>query len=117
MDLLLFNGDHAKDQRGFPVPIADERELLQQALIRLSIPKGAFALDANLGSLLYSLGTVPAHKRQEFALQFAKEALVGLQGVSVQQIICRLPQVDVLELEIWLVVNTKKFATKFNVVL
>ena len=53
--------------------ISGGMEKIQQAIIRLSVPKGSFALDEELGSKLSMLGKVPVSQREELALEYARE--------------------------------------------
>ena len=50
MDLVLYHGDHRRDERGYPQQAEGTAEKIQQAIIRLTVPKGRFALDPELGS-------------------------------------------------------------------
>jgi len=59
-------------------------ELLQRALIRLTVKRGAFALKTGLGAELSALRGVPPGQRVGEALRLAREALAGLPGVEVQ---------------------------------
>lgn len=104
MDTLLSSGDHKRDGRGFPIAIDGMQEKIQQAIIRLTVPKGAFRLDPELGSLFGRLGRVPESLMAELAVEYAREALMGLDEVKVVNAVCRKAQEglgDVL-LEIWL---------------
>ena len=77
MDLVLYHGDHRRDERGYPQQAEGTAEKIQQAIIRLTVPKGRFALDPELGSRLYELGTGNREpgRLQELALEYAQEAL------------------------------------------
>jgi len=46
--MLLYRGDHLRNARGFPQKIEGGAEAIQQAMIRLSVPKGSFTLDEEL---------------------------------------------------------------------
>lgn len=90
MDTLLVGGDHALDGRGLPVAVTGERELIQRALIRLSVRRGAFAPDPALGSELYKLSGARSDLLERLALSYAQEALapmpqVGVYGVQVER--------------------------------
>ena len=56
--MLLYRGDHLRNARGFPQKIEGGAEAIQQAMIRLSVPKGSFTLDEELGSRLHTLGNM-----------------------------------------------------------
>ena len=85
MDLVLYHGDHRRDERGYPQQAEGIAEKIQQAIIRLTVPKGRFALDPELGSRLYELGTGNREpgRLQELALEYAQEALLELREVRV----------------------------------
>ncbi len=88
MDTLLYNGDFARDGRGFPIPCSGIRELLQQALIRLTVQKGSFVYDPQLGSRLSSLKNTTRNIEAR-ALELVREALLDLpqlipEGVTVR---------------------------------
>ncbi len=55
MDTWLYRGDHKRNEQGFVEKISGGMEKIQQAIIRLSVPKGSFALDEELGSKLSML--------------------------------------------------------------
>lgn len=102
MDTLFYQGDFAKDARGYPVPVAGFQELLQRALIRLKVKKGSFVHDPELGSELYTLqpGEVDLNTQ---ALRLAREALKSIPNIQVQQVAVRkLEEPDNLELTVTL---------------
>lgn len=101
MDSKLYNGDHAVDKRGFPVSVSGAEELLQRALIRLTVPKGSFARDQSLGSELYRLrgSGQPASLA---AAAYVQEALAGMSGLTVETVTCGQSEGGVLLLEILL---------------
>ena len=83
MDTLLAEGDYKRDRRGFPIPVFGAEERFQQAYIRLTVPQGQFALDKELGSRLYTMGQANPQKVQELALEYAREALMGMEDIRV----------------------------------
>lgn len=88
MDTLLYNGDFARDGRGYPIPCSGAQELLQRALIRLTVQKGSFIYDPDLGSRL-SLLKNTTRNMEARALELIQEALLELPqltpvGVSIQ---------------------------------
>lgn len=85
MDLALFNGDFLCDSRGFPIEISGTDELLQQAILRLSIKKGSFAYDRNLGSKLYKLNPLEENLKSK-AASLIKEALNDMENVSLDDV-------------------------------
>ena len=89
MDTLLKNNDHAADEYGRPVTITGTRALVQRLLIRLSVRRGSFAPNPNLGSELHKLPLALAgEKRDRLALHYAQEALLP-EGARVEQATCR----------------------------
>lgn len=64
--------------QGFLQQADGARESIQQAMIRLSVPQGSFALDKNLGSRLHTLPNAPKERQEELALEYAQEALLDL---------------------------------------
>ncbi len=85
MDTLLSSGDIALDARGRPTVISGVDELLQRALIRLTVKKGSFVYDPELGSRLYTLraGSV---NLQETAESMVREALSPLTELTVNSV-------------------------------
>ena len=91
MDTLLVHGDHYRDSRGLPTVIYDLQELVQRALIRLSLKKGNFILDPALGSELHRLPLAVSLANNRAALSFAQEALRPMAGLlTVQSAVCKL---------------------------
>jgi|GluameStandDraft_1065615.scaffolds.fasta_scaffold122500_2 hypothetical protein len=89
MDTWLEKGDHGTDGRGLPLAIDGEKEWVQQAMIRLCVPRGSFILDRELGSRFYSIN--PAQPRlllEEQALLYAKEALLPMADAQVEWAKC-----------------------------
>lgn len=83
MDILLHHGDHERNAQGFLQRADGARESIQQAMIRLSVPQGSFALDKSLGSRLDTLPNAPKERQEELALEYAQEALLDLPAVRV----------------------------------
>lgn len=83
MDTALLNGDFELSANGLPRQISGERELIQQILIRLSVPEGAFVHDPTLGSRLHKLEPMPPEKMNEAAILYAADALRDMRGVEV----------------------------------
>ena len=55
MDTAIKDGDFQTNGSGLPVRISGARELLQRAVFRLTVKKGSFFYDQQLGSRLYTL--------------------------------------------------------------
>jgi phage gp46-like protein len=85
VDLVLYHGDHRRDERGYPQRAEGAAEKIQQAMIRLTVPKGRFELDPELGSRLYELGRASREpgRIEELALEYAQEALLELTQMKV----------------------------------
>lgn len=85
MDTLLAGGDHYLDRRGLPVSLTGEDEIIQRALIRLSVRRGSFVYDPALGSELHRLRGAKTAVLGQLALSYAQEALAPMRGVTVRQ--------------------------------
>ena len=83
MDTALQNGDFAVSPAGIPFAVSAAPELLQRALIRLSVPRGSFPYDPALGSSLHTLNPEDAGFYQQ-AFQAVQEALILLPELSLQ---------------------------------
>lgn len=81
MDTLLYDGDFKVDGRGRPIPCTGYQELLQRALIRLTVRRGSFDYDPELGSRLDTLGQA-THNLEARALELIREALLPLTGLT-----------------------------------
>jgi phage gp46-like protein len=87
MDIRLERGDFAVGGAGLPVSVGGKEELLQRALIRLSIPRGSFSYDMELGSRLHTLVLSGADLNAR-ARELAEEALSPMSGTTVTQVVC-----------------------------
>ncbi|HHY52636.1 MAG TPA: histidine kinase [Clostridiales bacterium] len=90
MDTLLENGTYALDERGLPIPITGLRALIQRLLIRLSVRKGSFLPDPNLGSELHRLPCAAGEQTNRLALHYAQQALLPEPQAKVEQAFCYL---------------------------
>ena len=84
MDILLHHGDHERNAQGFLQRADGARESIQQAMIRLSVPQGSFALDKNLGSRLHTLPNAPKERQEELALEYAQDSGVLFKSGIMQ---------------------------------
>lgn len=75
MDTLINNGDFAVSNTGIPVSISGYSELLQRAIICLSVKRGSFLHDKTLGSKLSEIKTSTVEAKDELALAMAQQAL------------------------------------------
>ncbi|MCL2056720.1 MAG: histidine kinase [Oscillospiraceae bacterium] len=115
MDTLLRAGEHATDGRGIPITIDGSRELLQQAMIRLTVPKGRFRLDPGLGSELYKLSGCASAMRGRVAAAYVQEALLPLSGVRAEDVSCNTPAPDVLTVAVTLSVDGERYTAEVRV--
>ena len=49
MELLLQHGDHSRNGQGFLQEVDGAQQLVQRAMVRLTVPKGKFVLNPQLG--------------------------------------------------------------------
>lgn len=85
MDTILKNGDFEAGENGFPVLADGAEERFQRAVIRLTVPRGAFVYNPKLGSGLK--GLLPGEPGfEENALFAAQEALLPLPQVRVKSV-------------------------------
>ena len=81
MDFRLEDKDLVCSNGGTPDTVTGVEELLQRVMIRLTVPRGKFAYNAQLGSRWEDL-TVEDAQPQEL-LGVIQEALAGLEEVTV----------------------------------
>lgn len=91
MDLKLnFEGrDQAQTLQGWPVPITGAEEIAQRIRLRLTVRRGSFRLDPELGSRLYALPRGDAAGMERFAREAIEEALAPMAGVRLEELSCR----------------------------
>lgn len=87
MDIRLDQGDFAVGGNGLPCSVSGKEELLQRAFICLTIPRGSFSYDPQLGSRLHTLVLSGADLSAR-ARELVEEALAAVPGVTVQQVAC-----------------------------
>ena len=85
MDTAINNGDFLIDSRNRPFLISDKEEILQQVLIRLTVKKGSFIYDPNLGSRLYEVKSFRGDIKNK-VLSIVKEAVSPIAKVVVDDI-------------------------------
>lgn len=108
MDTALSNGNFLLDSRGIPFLISGVKELLQRALIRLSIKKGSFIYDRDFGSNLYKLKGDTGNI-QKSALNIVRETLSVMPEIFVENVSVRLSNSNEdLSLNILLYIKNKK---------
>lgn len=104
------------DSRGIPVAIGGDRELIQRALMRLTIKKGSFGLDPGLGSELYRLASVRGGDLARVALSYAQEALLPMPEVSVLGVRTEQVADDILRLYVALSVREQSYQLEVDIV-
>lgn len=108
MDTAINSGDFLLDSRGFPSVVSGIPEILQRVLIRLTVKKGSFIYDTNLGSDLYKLKAGSKNIKGE-ALNMIREAISPLYGVEVDDVSIRAKNSgENLDLNIILSINKKR---------
>lgn len=85
MALKLESGSYVLNSSGLPEKAEGLVELLQNALLRLTLPQGSFPYGRELGSRLGELKADENH-REERALALANEALLEMPGVRAKQV-------------------------------
>ncbi len=85
MDTALSNGDFLVNSQGRPISISGVQEILQRVLITLSVRKGSFIYDVNLGSDLHKLKYTNANLQYK-AFLIVKEALSNIPEVKVENV-------------------------------
>lgn len=89
MDVLLRNGDMVIGHDGSALQVSGVQELLQQAVLRLSIRRGSLSHDPAFGSRLHQLGGAGGSLNEK-ALAACREALTPIPDVRVRSVDCRL---------------------------
>ena len=109
MDTAISNGDFMLDSNGIPISIYGIQEILQRALIRLTVRKGSFIYDTNLGSDLYKLKKTTSTSNKSRALSMVKEALKPMSNVLVDDVSTEfINSSENLKLNVVLRVNNNK---------
>ena len=89
MDTKLNNGGFVLNRRGLPYAITGAEELAQRAYIRLTVRRGSFPLDPQLGSDLHKLPRGDAQSLSQLAADYVRQALAPLPAVTVKEFSCR----------------------------
>ena len=115
MDTLLAFGDHKTDGCGLPVVLTGAQEIIQRALIRLSVKKGSFAPDPALGSELHRLRPGTGQETNRTALSYAQEALAPLGArVLVLAAQCSVPEPEKLLIKLRIAVDNEPYQLEVN---
>lgn len=108
MDTAINNGDFLLDSRNLPFTISGVEEILQRALMRLTIKKGSFIYDPNIGSKLYTL-KASSGNIQAKALCLVREALSDMTQVIVDNVSVNLTNNgENLDLNVYLSIQDRK---------
>ena len=108
MDTALKDGDFYLGTTGKPIAISGIKELLQRVLIRLTVKKGSFIYDKDLGSDLYTLKNTNKDIKNQ-ALIMVKEALADMREIEVEDISVKFTDSsENLKLNVLLSINNNK---------
>jgi len=115
IDTLLVNGEHFTDNRGIPIRISGERELIQRALLRLTIQKGSFTQDPALGSELYKLRDIRGGNLERAAMSYVQEALLNMPEVIVTDVKVGRQTADVILLGVSLEIYENQYQLEVDI--
>lgn len=108
MDTALKDGDFYLGTTGKPIAISGIKELLQRVLIRLTVKKGSFIYDKDLGSDLYTLKNTNKDIKNQ-AIIMIKEALADMRKIEVEDISIKFTDSsENLKLNVLLSINNNK---------
>lgn len=108
MDTALKDGDFYLGTTGKPIAISGIKELLQRVLIRLTVKKGSFIYDKDLGSDLYTLKNTNKDIKNQ-AIIMVKEALADMREIEVEDISIKFTDSsENLKLNVLLSINNNK---------
>ena len=108
MDTALKDGDFYLGTTGKPIAISGIKELLQRVLIRLTVKKGSFIYDKDLGSNLYTLKNTNKDIKNQ-AIIMVKEALADMREIEVEDISIKFTDSsENLKLNVLLSINNNK---------
>lgn len=113
MDFLLLDGDMAADYNGDMQSVKGLKEILQRAMIRLTVKKGSFAYQSDLGSELYHLDL---YRIDDFLLfSYVSEALKEIQEITVMEVEKKIDYEEkVLYLTVYLKVSGEDAILEIN---
>lgn len=108
MDTAINNGDFLLNSVGKPFIISEEKEILQQVLIRLTVKKGSFIYDPNLGSNLYTIKPSQGNINNR-VLSIVREALAPMSKIIVDNVNINLNNNgENLDLKVFISIDNKK---------
>lgn len=113
MDNLLANGDMVLNHCGDVQSVDGLKEIIQRVLIRLTVRKGNFPYDPQLGSELYHLDL---HSTDDFTLlSIVREALAPIDEVVVTGVEKSVDQKQqILFLSVYIKVKEKSAIVEFG---
>ncbi len=88
MDTKLGSGGFALDQRGRPYLVGGLEEAAQRILIRLTVPRGSFGPNPELGSRLRQLPRGTGEEMSQWARYAIEEALYPMAEVTLETVDC-----------------------------
>jgi len=88
MDIKIKDRDFDRNAQGLPYSVVGDEELIQRAMIRLTVKKGNFVFDKELGCELFKVRG-SGDKMNQDALRMIKEALYEMPEVEAVSAGCR----------------------------
>jgi hypothetical protein len=85
-ELKIRNGDYVFDGVGGAVRVKGRDALLQRVLFKLTARRSGFLFLEDMGSTLYTLGTITASQRQSAAEAAVAQALADEENLQVEQV-------------------------------
>lgn len=108
MDTQIKDGDFVLDGRGRPVVVTGLKEILQQIMIRLTVKKGSFVYNPNLGSDLYKLYQYSSELESR-AFLMVHEAISDMEDVFLENVTITQDDNDSLtNLKVTVSINSNK---------
>jgi hypothetical protein len=113
MDNLIVNGDMVLDSNGDVELITGVQELIQRAMIRLTMKQGAFVYDQSLGSTLHNLDI---HQIEDNTLlSIVRDALSPIEEITVQGVEKSVdPSRQILYLTVYLNIDGRDAILELN---
>lgn len=114
MTTKLLNGEYQTDENGNFIEVDGYEELAQEALIRLTMPKGSFSYNKELGSELYNVDLNLCDDDTLYSI--VCDALAPMYEIEVQSVSRRKSnQNDILILEILIKIQKKDIILSFTI--
>ncbi len=102
MEFRLVGGDYLPDGRGGFVTVSGAEEVLQRALLRLSVRKGAIPFWPQYGSRLHELSQLKPSVRKSEAAGFVSEALLAEPDIQVEDVRVLEDESGRMRVTVWL---------------